>query len=214
MPITAERLDRISPSQTLAVTAKARALKAEGRDVISLSAGEPDFDTPQNARDAAIRAVQDRHDGHLAFADAGESGASAAGPSRDAGAFAAGAPQALFLLKYQLHPIKPAAFRLWNTLLAVADDDGVLVVREDASHAQLVITSQPILEADRKAGQVFAFRYRAHKLAGLGPRGPRAILETSPVANLTGRRFIRYPEPPDIFPDFTSDCSAMAGNVA
>jgi aspartate aminotransferase len=58
MPITAERLDRISPSQTLAVTAKARALKAAGRDVISLSAGEPDFDTPQNVKDAAIRAIQ------------------------------------------------------------------------------------------------------------------------------------------------------------
>ena len=58
MPLTAQRLDRISPSQTLAVTAKARALKAAGRDVISLSAGEPDFDTPQNVKDAAIRAIQ------------------------------------------------------------------------------------------------------------------------------------------------------------
>ena len=58
MPITAERLDRISPSQTIAIATKARALKAAGRDVISLSAGEPDFDTPQNVKDAAIRAIQ------------------------------------------------------------------------------------------------------------------------------------------------------------
>ena len=58
MSLTAERLDRISPSQTIAITTKARALKAEGRDVISLSAGEPDFDTPQNVKDAAIRAIQ------------------------------------------------------------------------------------------------------------------------------------------------------------
>ncbi len=58
MPLIAERLDRISPSQTMAVHAKSRALKAAGHDVISLSAGEPDFDTPQNVKDAAIRAIQ------------------------------------------------------------------------------------------------------------------------------------------------------------
>ena len=57
MDLIAERLDRISPSQTIAISTKARALKAAGRDVISLSAGEPDFDTPQNVKDAAIRAI-------------------------------------------------------------------------------------------------------------------------------------------------------------
>ncbi|MCB1820827.1 MAG: aspartate transaminase, partial [Candidatus Competibacteraceae bacterium] len=41
-----ERVQRIKPSPTLAVTAKANALKAEGKDVIGLGAGEPDFDTP------------------------------------------------------------------------------------------------------------------------------------------------------------------------
>ncbi|HTH99976.1 MAG TPA: pyridoxal phosphate-dependent aminotransferase [Acidisoma sp.] len=58
MSLTAERLDRVSPSQTIAISSKARALKAGGRDIISLSAGEPDFDTPQNVKDAAIRAIQ------------------------------------------------------------------------------------------------------------------------------------------------------------
>ena len=58
MHLTAERLDRVSPSQTIAIATKARALKAEGRNVISLAAGEPDFDTPQNVKDAAIRAIQ------------------------------------------------------------------------------------------------------------------------------------------------------------
>ena len=58
MHLIAERLDRISPSQTIAISTKARALKAAGRDIISLSAGEPDFDTPQNVKDAAIRAIQ------------------------------------------------------------------------------------------------------------------------------------------------------------
>ncbi|MCW8086337.1 pyridoxal phosphate-dependent aminotransferase [Sabulicella glaciei] len=58
MQLTAERLDRISPSQTIQITAKARALKAAGKNVISLSVGEPDFDTPQNIKDAAIAAIQ------------------------------------------------------------------------------------------------------------------------------------------------------------
>ncbi|MBX9748123.1 MAG: pyridoxal phosphate-dependent aminotransferase [Roseococcus sp.] len=58
MTLTADRLDRISPSQTITITAKARALKAAGKDVISLSVGEPDFDTPQNIKDAAIAAIQ------------------------------------------------------------------------------------------------------------------------------------------------------------
>ena len=58
MSLTAERLDRISPSQTIAISTKARALKAAGRDVISLSAGEPDFDTPENVKQAAIRAIE------------------------------------------------------------------------------------------------------------------------------------------------------------
>jgi aspartate aminotransferase len=59
MHLTSERLDAINPSLTIAVATKARALQAAGRDIISLSAGEPDFDTPQNVKDAAIRAIQD-----------------------------------------------------------------------------------------------------------------------------------------------------------
>ncbi len=58
MHLTADRLDRISPSQTIAISTKARQLKAAGRDIISLSAGEPDFDTPQFIKDAAIAAIQ------------------------------------------------------------------------------------------------------------------------------------------------------------
>ncbi len=58
MPFIAERLGRVSPSQTIAIATKARALLAEGRDVISLSAGEPDFDTPDNVKQAAIRAIE------------------------------------------------------------------------------------------------------------------------------------------------------------
>ncbi|MBA5724709.1 pyridoxal phosphate-dependent aminotransferase [Bombella favorum] len=58
MSLAAERMGRILPSQTIAITQKARALKAEGRDIISLSAGEPDFDTPDFIKKAAIEAIQ------------------------------------------------------------------------------------------------------------------------------------------------------------
>jgi aspartate aminotransferase len=53
-----ESLGRIQPSQTIAVTMKAKELKAAGRDVIGLGAGEPDFDTPDNIKDAAIAAIR------------------------------------------------------------------------------------------------------------------------------------------------------------
>ncbi len=53
-----ERAARLQPSPTLAVTARAAALKAEGKDIIGLGAGEPDFDTPEHIKEAAIRAMR------------------------------------------------------------------------------------------------------------------------------------------------------------
>lgn len=53
-----KRIQVLSPSLTLAITALARDLKAQGRDILSFSAGEPDFDTPQRVKDAAIEAIQ------------------------------------------------------------------------------------------------------------------------------------------------------------
>ena len=57
MTLLSATLERVKPSPTIAVTTKAAALKAAGRDVIGLGAGEPDFDTPQNIKDAAIAAI-------------------------------------------------------------------------------------------------------------------------------------------------------------
>ena len=57
MSILAARLDRIKPSPTIAVSTKAAELKAAGRDVIGLGAGEPDFDTPDNIKEAAYKAI-------------------------------------------------------------------------------------------------------------------------------------------------------------
>ena len=53
-----QRVGRIKPSPTLAITARAKQLKAEGKDIISLGAGEPDFDTPDHIKEAAIKAIK------------------------------------------------------------------------------------------------------------------------------------------------------------
>ena len=58
MPFLSAALARVKPSATVAVTDKARALKAAGRNVIGLGAGEPDFDTPDNIKLAAVRAIE------------------------------------------------------------------------------------------------------------------------------------------------------------
>ena len=58
MFLQAKRLDVVEPSPTLAITARANALKAEGKDVVGFGAGEPDFDTPEHIKNAAIVAMQ------------------------------------------------------------------------------------------------------------------------------------------------------------
>jgi aspartate aminotransferase len=59
MAFISDALSRVKPSATIAVTQKARDLKATGRDIISLSVGEPDFDTPDNIKQAAVKAIMD-----------------------------------------------------------------------------------------------------------------------------------------------------------
>lgn len=54
----AERLKKVNPSSTLAITSKAKKLKSEGRDIVNLAAGEPDFDTPDFIKEAAIEAIK------------------------------------------------------------------------------------------------------------------------------------------------------------
>ncbi len=62
----AARLKPIKPSATLAISAKAKEMKAQGIDVVSLSAGEPDFPTPEHICEAAIKAIRDGHHGYTA----------------------------------------------------------------------------------------------------------------------------------------------------
>lgn len=60
MPLQlSDRVQRVKPSATMAVNAKAKALRAEGKHIINLSVGEPDFDTPDFVKDAAIQAIQE-----------------------------------------------------------------------------------------------------------------------------------------------------------
>ncbi len=57
MTFISDSLNRIKPSATMVITAKATQLKREGKNVIGLSSGEPDFDTPQHVKQAAIDAI-------------------------------------------------------------------------------------------------------------------------------------------------------------
>jgi aspartate aminotransferase len=66
MSLQSPALSRVKPSSTIAISAKARELAAAGRDIIGLAAGEPDFDTPDNIKAAAIRAI---HDGKTKYTD-------------------------------------------------------------------------------------------------------------------------------------------------
>ena len=58
MGFIADSLNRIQPSQTIAISMKAQELKAQGINIVALSAGEPDFDTPDNIKEAAIAAIR------------------------------------------------------------------------------------------------------------------------------------------------------------
>ncbi|KOS07864.1 aspartate aminotransferase [Flavobacterium akiainvivens] len=76
MNALSDRINNLSTSQTLAMAAKARELKAQGKDIISLSLGEPDFNTPDFIKEAAIQAIQDNYstyspvDGYAELKDA------------------------------------------------------------------------------------------------------------------------------------------------
>ena len=59
MSIISNNLKRIKASPTIAVTQKAKELRASGKDIIGLGAGEPNFDTPDNIKQAAIKAIKD-----------------------------------------------------------------------------------------------------------------------------------------------------------
>ena len=67
MNFLADRLARVKPSPTMAITALATELKAAWRNVIALSQGEPDFDTPPNIREAGIRAIQNGETRYTVF---------------------------------------------------------------------------------------------------------------------------------------------------
>ena len=58
MGLVSRALERVKPSPTMAITNKARELKAAGFDVMGLGAGEPDFDTPDNVKEAAVQAIK------------------------------------------------------------------------------------------------------------------------------------------------------------
>ncbi len=64
MTILSDRVGKVKPSATLAITAKANELKAQGIQIVSMGSGEPDFDTPKNVQQAAVEAI---HNGQTRY---------------------------------------------------------------------------------------------------------------------------------------------------
>ena len=62
--LLSDRINNLAVSQTLAMAAKARELQSQGKDVIGLSLGEPDFNTPDFVKEAAIKAIQDNYNSY------------------------------------------------------------------------------------------------------------------------------------------------------
>ncbi len=120
MSVIASRLSRIKPSPTIAVTQKARDLKAAGRDIIGLGAGEPDFDTPDNIKEAAIAAIRRGDTKYTAVDGTPELKAAVAAKfKRDSG------------LDYKLDQITVGTGGkqvLYNALMATLDEDDEVII--------------------------------------------------------------------------------------
>ena len=152
MAFLADSLARIKPSATIAVSEKARQLKAAGRDVIGLGQGEPDFDTPDNIKEAAIRAIRDGRTKYTAVDGIPELKAAVAAKfkrenhldyGRDEISVGTGAKQVLFnALMATLNPgdevlIPAPAWVSYSEIVALAGATPVMVATDLASGFRL-----------------------------------------------------------------------------
>lgn len=172
MSIIAQRMAAIKPSPTIAVTSLARELKAKGRDVIGLGAGEPDFDTPDHVKQAAIAAIQ-----------AGETKYTAVDGTPELKAAVAAKFERENGLRYQLDEISVGAGGkqiIYNALVATLDPGDEVVVPAPywVSYPDMVLLAggRPVfVNCPEQTG----FKLRAEDLAeALTPRTKWVILNS------------------------------------
>lgn len=179
----ANRMEKLSPSLTLSITALANELKAQGKDILSFSAGEPDFDTPQIVKDAAIKALNDGKTKYTAVEGIKET------------------KQAIINklkkdhnLDYKLEDIiisNGAKHSLFNLCQALIDDGDEVIIPSPywVTYPELVIFSggKPVfIETDEKSG----FKISAEQLkAAITPK-TKVLMLNSPC-NPTGAIYSR-----------------------
>ena len=172
------RVQRIQPSITLAVGARARALQEKGHDIISFGVGEPDFDTPQHIQDAAAAAMERGAGKYTAVAGIAELRAAAAAELSQVHDFPLAAENILVSTG--------AKHSLYNLLMAVLDDGDEVIVPTPCwpSHVELVRIAGgvPVLAEQRSED---GFRLDPALLARLLTKKTRALLLNSPT-NPTG----------------------------
>ena len=179
MTRTASRLDLIKPSATIMVTMKAMELKAQGRDIVSLSAGEPDFDTPPHIREAAIAAIDEGQTRYTAVDGSPElKGAIIEKFQRD---------NALDYAPDQVIASNGAKQSLFNLMIAALNHDDEVIVPAPywVSYPDMVklADAQPVMLATTAENQ---FKITARQLQNSLTENTRMIILNSP-SNPTGK---------------------------
>lgn len=178
-----DRVNRIKPSPTLAVTARAAALRAEGRDVIGLGAGEPDFDTPEHIKAAAVAAIASGQTKYTAVGGTNELKDAVIGKfQRDNG------------LDYTREQIlvssggKQSFFNLCQALLN-AGDEVIIPAPYWVSYPDMVLIADgtPVIV---EAGQDQDFKINAQQLEAAISPSTRLLVLNSP-SNPSGKAYTR-----------------------
>ena len=183
MSLESDALKRVKPSATLAVDAKARALVAEGKNVIGLSAGQPDFDTPDNIKEAAIAAIRA---GKTKYTDV-----DGTPELKDAVAAKFKRENGLDYKRSQVHVAPGGKAVLYNALVATlsAGDEVVVPAPYWVSYPDMVLMAggEPVVVATTEAD---GFKLKAEALeAAITPR-TRWVILNSP-SNPTGAAYTR-----------------------
>src|SRR5262249_42222442 len=183
---TATHLDQIKPSITLAVTAKAAKLKAEGVDVISFGAGEPDFDTPDHIKHAAQAALDKPGTGK--YTDVG-----GIAPLKKAIAETLGRVHRTTITPDQVLVSTGAKHSLYNLFMALCDPGDEIIIPAPywVSYPDMVMMAggRPVI-IETKAEDDFAMR--PEQLADAGTARTRAVVLNNP-SNPTRPRYTPAP---------------------
>jgi aspartate aminotransferase len=183
IPSASGRIGRVKPSPTLAATARAAQLRAEGKDIVSLTAGEPDFDTPAHIAEAGIAAIRS---GHTRYTDVGGT------PElKDAIIAKFESDNGLRYARNQILVSSGAKQSIYNLCMAVLDpgDEVVILAPYWVSYPDMVelADGKPVIVS---AGQGQGYRVSAAQLeAAITPR-TRLMILNSP-SNPTGAAYSR-----------------------